>query len=48
MFHLGWFVGSGFGPQAWNDMWSGTLTTEWTGGGFYTDLARSNGLSSTI
>lgn len=41
MFHLGWFVGSGFGPQAWNDQWSGTLATEWTGGGFYTDLARS-------
>ncbi|MCM3925084.1 NtaA/DmoA family FMN-dependent monooxygenase [Frankia sp. AiPs1] len=41
MFHLGWFVGGGFGPQAWNSQWSGTHSAEWMRGGFYAELARS-------
>lgn len=38
MFHLGWFLGSGFGIQAWNGTWSGSAMTDWMRPGFYIDL----------
>ena len=41
MFHLGWFVGYGFGVQSWNQIWSGTGGTEWSRPDLYVDMARS-------
>ena len=41
MFHLGWFVGYGFGVQSWNQPWSGTGGTEWSQPDLYVDMARS-------
>lgn len=44
MFHLGWFVGSGYGPQhlpqgASREQWAKTAT-DWTRGDFYIDIAK--------
>lgn len=41
MFHLGWFLGNGFGVQAWNSEWAGTGATDWMMPDQYVDLARS-------
>jgi FMN-dependent oxidoreductase (nitrilotriacetate monooxygenase family) len=41
MFHMGWFVGYGFGVQSWNQVWSGAGGTEWSKPDLYIDLARS-------
>ncbi len=41
MFHLGWFVGYGFGVQSWRQMWSGTGGTEWSRPDLYVDMARA-------
>jgi FMN-dependent oxidoreductase (nitrilotriacetate monooxygenase family) len=41
MFHLGWFVGSGYGIQSWRDMWSGIGEKEWMKPDLYVDMARS-------
>src|SRR5271156_2728369 len=39
MFHLGWFLGSGFGIQPpWYGQWSGTNGSDWMKPGFYVDL----------
>ncbi|MCM0620144.1 NtaA/DmoA family FMN-dependent monooxygenase [Nocardioides bruguierae] len=45
MFHLGWFLGNGFGIQAWSQTngdgpWTGTNITDWTKPDLYQDLAR--------
>ena len=39
MFHLGWFVASGFAPQSWNEIWSGCGGTDWLMPELYVDLA---------
>jgi long-chain alkane monooxygenase len=45
MFHMGWFLGSGFGIQPWNPAvdgrWTGTNVDDWTKPGIYVDLANS-------
>jgi FMN-dependent oxidoreductase (nitrilotriacetate monooxygenase family) len=41
MFHLGWFLGNGFGIQPWNGNWSGNGGYEWMKPGLYRDLATS-------
>ena len=40
-FHLGWFLGAGFGVQSWNQPWSGTGATDWMMPDQYVDLAHS-------
>lgn len=40
-FHLGWFLGNGFGVQSWNQPWSGTGATDWMMPDQYVDLAHS-------
>jgi FMN-dependent oxidoreductase (nitrilotriacetate monooxygenase family) len=40
-FHLGWFLGNGFGVYAWDDTWRGTQARDWYKPAFYQDLARS-------
>lgn len=40
MFHLGWFMGSGFSVQTWaSDPWAGTTGRDWMKGGIFVDLA---------
>jgi len=40
MFHLGWFMGSGFSVQTWaGDPWAGTTGRDWMKGGIFVDLA---------
>jgi long-chain alkane monooxygenase len=40
MFHLGWFMGSGFSVQTWaGDPWAGTTGRDWMKGGLFIDLA---------
>ncbi|MFN8719609.1 MAG: NtaA/DmoA family FMN-dependent monooxygenase [Rhodospirillales bacterium] len=45
MYHLGWFLGNGFGIQAWNPdvdgPWTGNNETEWMKAGLYVDLTTS-------
>ncbi|GAA4680462.1 NtaA/DmoA family FMN-dependent monooxygenase [Frondihabitans cladoniiphilus] len=41
MFHLGWFVGYGYGVQTWRGQWSGTGATDWMKPDTYVDLVRS-------
>jgi len=39
MFHLGWFMGSGFSVQTWaGDPWAGTTGRDWMRGGIFVDL----------
>ena len=41
MFHLGWFVGYGYGVQSWRQIWSGAGGTEWSKPDLYVDMARA-------
>lgn len=46
MFHLGWFLGAGFGIQAWSEAngdgpWTGANMTDWFRPDIYRDLASS-------
>ena len=46
MFHLGWFLGSGFGIQPWSATngdgpWAGSNVTDWMKPDIYIDLAQS-------
>ena len=41
MFHLGWFLGNGFGIQPWNGSYSGRSMTDWTKPDLYRDLTSS-------
>lgn len=41
MFHMGWFVGVGYGVHGWNQPWSGEISAEWTKPDIYIDLGRS-------
>ena len=41
MFHMGWFVGSGYSVQSWNGTWSGVGRKEWMKADLYIDMARS-------
>jgi long-chain alkane monooxygenase len=46
MFHLGWFLGNGFGIQAWSETngdgpWTGTNVTDWMKPDIYIDLAKN-------
>lgn len=41
MFHLGWFLGNGFGVQAWNQQWAGNGAQDWMKPDQYIDLARA-------
>lgn len=41
MFHMGWFVGHGFGLQSWRGSFSGEATNEWMKPGLYIDMARA-------
>src|ERR1700712_2434180 len=40
-FHLGWFLGGGFGVHAWRDTWSGDVGQSWMKPDLIVDLARS-------
>src|ERR1700704_4871673 len=42
MFHLGWFMGSGFSVQTWAmDPWAGNTGHDWMKGDLFVDLAAS-------
>ena len=41
MFHLGWFVGSGYGLNSWGLNWAGSYARDWTRLDFHIDLAGS-------
>ncbi|RKR73438.1 NtaA/DmoA family FMN-dependent monooxygenase [Frondihabitans australicus] len=41
MFHLGWFLGNGFGIQPWHGTYAGTSMTDWTKPDLYRDLTSS-------
>ena len=42
MFHLGWFMGSGFSVQTWTlDPWAGSTGHDWMKGDLFVDLAAS-------
>ncbi|MCW2689493.1 MAG: FMN-dependent oxidoreductase, nitrilotriacetate monooxygenase family [Mycobacterium sp.] len=42
MFHLGWFIGSGFSVQTWAlDPWAGDTGHDWMKGDLFVDLAAS-------
>ncbi len=38
MFHLGWFLGNGFGIQPWRGTWAGNSARDWMKPGIYVDL----------
>jgi FMN-dependent oxidoreductase (nitrilotriacetate monooxygenase family) len=38
MFHLGWFLGNGFGIQPWYGDWAGNNAIDWMKPGIYVDL----------
>ncbi len=38
MFHLGWFLGNGFGIQPWHSTFAGTSMTDWMKPDIYRDL----------
>jgi FMN-dependent oxidoreductase (nitrilotriacetate monooxygenase family) len=39
MFHLGWFLGTGFGVYGWNQMWSGNVPQDVGRPGLFADMA---------
>jgi FMN-dependent oxidoreductase (nitrilotriacetate monooxygenase family) len=41
LLHLGWFVGRGYSVHAWNQLWSGSIGSDWASGELLTDLARA-------
>jgi alkanesulfonate monooxygenase SsuD/methylene tetrahydromethanopterin reductase-like flavin-dependent oxidoreductase (luciferase family) len=41
MFHPGWFVGKGCSVHAWNQLWSGTIGTDWMEADLYIDVDRA-------
>ena len=41
MFHMGWFMGSGFGVQAWGTQWAGDIADEWMKPDLYIEMAQS-------
>ncbi len=41
MFHMGWFLGAGFGVQGWRNHFSGAIATEWMKPTFYIEMARA-------
>jgi FMN-dependent oxidoreductase (nitrilotriacetate monooxygenase family) len=41
MFHLGWFVGNGFGLNSWGPNWAGSFDRSWTKPDNYIEMARS-------
>jgi len=42
VFHLGWFLGSGFSVQTWaGDPWAGSTGRDWMKGGLFVDLTAS-------
>ena len=41
MFHLGWFLGNGFGIQPWHGTYAGSGMTDWTKPDLYRDLTSS-------
>jgi FMN-dependent oxidoreductase (nitrilotriacetate monooxygenase family) len=41
MFHLGWFLGNGFGVYGWDDIWRGTAARDYAKPDFYIDFARA-------
>lgn len=40
-FHLGWFLGNGYGVHGWNQPWSGTDAQDWARPDLQIDLARA-------
>jgi alkanesulfonate monooxygenase SsuD/methylene tetrahydromethanopterin reductase-like flavin-dependent oxidoreductase (luciferase family) len=40
-FHLGWFVGNGFGVHGWNQPWTGRSARDWAKPELQIDLARA-------
>ncbi|MDT7562194.1 MAG: hypothetical protein QOC67_4621 [Pseudonocardiales bacterium] len=40
-FHLGWFLGGGFGVHGWMDQWAGNVAQDWMKPGLILDLARA-------
>lgn len=40
-FHLGWFLGNGFGVHGWNQPWGGTGGRDWAKPDLHLDLARA-------
>ncbi|MCW2602454.1 MAG: FMNH2-dependent monooxygenase [Pseudonocardiales bacterium] len=41
MFHMGWFLGTGFGTYGWNQRWSGNSGKDVAKPGLFIDMARS-------
>ena len=42
MFHMGWFIGRGYGLPTWNRTWTGNATArEWTRGDFFVEWAQA-------
>ncbi|MET0884956.1 MAG: NtaA/DmoA family FMN-dependent monooxygenase [Mycetocola sp.] len=41
MFHLGWFLGNGYGIQPWHGAYTGRSMTDWTKPDLYIDLTTS-------
>jgi FMN-dependent oxidoreductase (nitrilotriacetate monooxygenase family) len=41
VFHLGWFLGNGFGIKPWRGTWSGAMGSEWMKPDIYRDMAMS-------
>jgi FMN-dependent oxidoreductase (nitrilotriacetate monooxygenase family) len=40
-FHLGWFLGGGFGVHGWMNQWAGNVAQDWMKPGLILDLARA-------
>jgi FMN-dependent oxidoreductase (nitrilotriacetate monooxygenase family) len=40
-FHLGWFLGNGFGILGWNQQWGGTTAQEWAQPDIYVEIAKA-------
>jgi FMN-dependent oxidoreductase (nitrilotriacetate monooxygenase family) len=41
VFHLGWFLGNGYGVPTWRGTWDGSNGLDWTKPGFFIDLTTS-------
>ncbi|MGF7238464.1 MAG: NtaA/DmoA family FMN-dependent monooxygenase, partial [Frankia sp.] len=41
MFHMGWFLGLGFGVYGWNETWSGNVRADVAKPGLFVDMATS-------
>jgi FMN-dependent oxidoreductase (nitrilotriacetate monooxygenase family) len=41
MFHMGWFMGKGFGVQGWGSQWAGDIADEWMNPELYIEMAQS-------